>query len=243
MFLQHHWHSTVLARNVTTWVLHPDVGSPPFPALYLLHGLGDDHTTWMRRTRLEWYAANSPFLIVMPDGGRSFYTNAESGPRYADHIALELPGMIERTFAARPDAKSIAGQSMGGYGAFRLALGYPGRFKSASSHGGGLLRPMRPLTDPPADREWPLLFGPNPAGSSHDLIELARRAKSAGELPALRIDCGLEDHLLDHNRAYHAELTRLAIPHEYAELPGGHNWDYWDQQLPEMLAFHGRFLA
>src|SRR5580704_1936168 len=99
-FIQLRWFSNVLSKNVETWLLHPDIGRPPFPTLYLLHGLSDDCTTWMRRTRIEVHAANYPMMIVMPDGFRGFYTNADSDPRYATYIAEELPAMIERTFAA-----------------------------------------------------------------------------------------------------------------------------------------------
>ena len=70
------------------------------------------------------------------------------------------------------------------------------------------------------------VFGTRPQGSSHDLLALARSAQVAGALPRMRIDCGTEDFLLDANRMFHAELQHLAIPHQYHESPGGHEWDY-----------------
>jgi len=75
-------------------------------------------------------------------------------------------------------------------------------------------------------------------GSAHDVHALAKRAKAAGTLPRLQIDCGVDDYLIDANRALHTELTRLAVPHSYAEYPGSHEWDYWDRHLPEAIAFH-----
>jgi len=236
LLLHLHWRSTVLSKNTTTWLLYPDAGAPPFPTLYLLHGLTDDHTTWLRRTRLEVHAAGYPLILVMPDGDRGFYTNHHRGPRYADHIGLELPALIERTFPARSarDARAIGGQSMGGYGALRVGLAFADRFASVHSHSGGMLRPTRPMPEV----DWDLIFGPNPAGTDHDLLALAQRAKSRQSLPALRLDCGLEDHLLDQNRSLHAELQRLGVAHQYHEFPGGHNWDYWEQQIPAALAWH-----
>ena len=62
-------------------------------------------------------------------------------------------------------------------------------------------------------------------------------------LPALRLDCGLEDGLLEENRAFHHHLAQLGIPHEYAEFPGAHEWDYWDLHVREALAFHTAYLA
>jgi putative tributyrin esterase len=57
-------------------------------------------------------------------------------------------------------------------------------------------------------------------------------------LPRLLIACGTEDYLLDGNRQFHADLTRLGIPHEYREFPGAHTWDYWDAHVTEAIAFH-----
>jgi S-formylglutathione hydrolase FrmB len=62
-------------------------------------------------------------------------------------------------------------------------------------------------------------------------------------LPALRLDCGLEDGLLEENRAFHRHLEQLGIPHEYAEFPGAHTWDYWDCHVQEAIAFHRRALG
>src|SRR5947208_5810022 len=62
-----HWKSEVLRKQVGTYVILPDVGRPPFPTFYLLHGLSDDHTAWLRRTRIEWYVRELPLIVVMPD--------------------------------------------------------------------------------------------------------------------------------------------------------------------------------
>jgi S-formylglutathione hydrolase FrmB len=245
-FVQLHWSSDVLQKQTTTWVLLPEGNAPPppYPVFYLLHGLSDDHTTWMRRTRVEVYAAGWPFVIVMPDGGRGWYTNHATGPRWAVHVGEELPAMIERTFQTRQGraGRCIGGLSMGGYGALRVALAYPDRYESANSHSGALLGPTMSRGVMTED-EYRLTFGPKLEGSEHDLSVLARQAKTLGQLPRLRIDCGTEDHLLPANRLVHQQLTDLGIEHEYAEFPGEHNWDYWDTHIVEALAFHARHLG
>jgi S-formylglutathione hydrolase FrmB len=242
-FCQLHWFSNVIEKQVQTWVILPDGGKPPFAAFYLLHGRSDDHTTWMRRTRIEMYAAQYPMIIVMPDGFRGFYTDNDDGPAYAKYIGEELVDLIERTFPAKRSrgARAIGGLSMGGYGALRVGLGYPEKFASINSHSGVLLvgewdsRPTR-------GDEHRRVFGKNPAGSNHDLTALVKRVQKAGRLPAIRIDCGTEDHLLDHNREYHRRLTELGVAHQYVEYPGGHSWDYWDIHIQEALAFHAKNL-
>jgi S-formylglutathione hydrolase FrmB len=243
-----HWYSTVLQKHVGTHVILPDAGEPPFPTYYLLHGLSDDYTGWARRTRIESYVRDLPLIVVMPDGFRGFYTDNAEGPAYAAYIADELVAFVERNFPAKRSraGRCIGGLSMGGYGALRLALAHPDRYASANSHSGALLYGARNVVRNPSPltpTEQRHIFGASPAGSDHDLMALAKRAKASGTLPELLIDCGTEDHLLGDSRAVHEELKRLGIPHEYREFPGAHDWDYWDVHVREALAFHAKVLG
>lgn len=245
-FSQVQWSSKVLGKQVGMNVILPDAGKPPFPVFYLLHGLSDDYTIWHRRTRIEWYVRDLPLVVVMPDGFRGFYTNNEEGPQYATYMAEELPAFVERHFAVLGEraGRCVGGLSMGGYGALRLALGYPDRYASATSHSGALGFGHGPVAESDfRATEFRRITGPQPAGSQHDLFQLARLAQRAGQVPALRVDCGVDDHLLAHNRAFTAHLKQLGVPHEYAEFPGNHNWDYWDLHVQEALAFHCRHLG
>jgi putative tributyrin esterase len=241
-FVQLHWFSQILRKQTTTWILLPETGAPPFPTYYLLHGLSDNHTTWLRRTRIEDHAAPLPLIIVMPDGGRGFYTDHTSGPKWATHIAEELPEYIERIFPAKKnrDGRCIGGLSMGGYGAMRLALGYPHRYISANSHSGALLGPNLKRGSLSTD-EYTQMIGPKYEGSDHDLAVLAERV-APGQMPDLLIDCGTEDFLLDDNRQFHKALLSQKIAHEYREFPGNHNWDYWETHITDALAFHAAAL-
>lgn len=135
-----HWKSDVLGKQTTAQVLLPDVGKPPYATFYLLHGLSDDSTNWLRRSRIEVYAAGLPLIVVMPDGYRGFYTDNDQGPAYAKHFGEELPSFVERTFHAKAarGARAIGGLSMGGYGALRIGLGYADRFCSVNSHSGAV---------------------------------------------------------------------------------------------------------
>ena len=243
-----HWHSLVLKQKISMAVILPEVGTPPFATYYLLHGLSDDHTTWVRRTRVEWYVRELPLIVVMPNGLRGFYTDHHAGPPFAQYAAEEVVSFVERNFPARRSraSRAIGGLSMGGYGALRLSLGYPDRFASANSHSGAVMhghlpgaRPDGPL---PHD-EFLRIFGPSPHGTPHDLLFLAEQAKRAGKLPEMLLDCGTEDYLLDGNREFHAGLEGLKVPHAYREFPGAHTWDYWDEHVKDALAFHSRVLG
>ena len=241
-FVQLHWPSATLGRQVTTWAVLPDGGTPPFATLYLLHGLSDDHTVWLRRTRLESHVAGRPLIVVMPDGGRGFYTDHhDGGPQWATHLGVELPTFVERNLpaVATRDGRFLSGLSMGGYGALRLALGYPDRFASAVSHSGAVLGPRR-RNDVPPSAEYRAIVGPGSglAGTDNDLARLAAAAKAGGRLPRLRLDCGTDDFLLDDNRAFNRQLVDVAVDHQYQEFPGGHAWDYWDEHVRDGIAFH-----
>jgi len=236
--------SNVIGKQVGAFAILPDNASGPLPVFYLLHGLSDDYTIWLRRTRIEVYAAAYPMIVVMPDGFRGFYTNNSDGPAYADYITKDVVGMIDRTFHTRAsrDGRVIGGLSMGGYGALRLGLGYPDLFCSINSHSGAPMRGSgkKPPTWLP---EGIQVFGKSPAGSDHDLVALARKVKKAGKLPAIRIDCGKSDFLIEENRTYHNALLKLKIAHEYEEFPGDHNWDYWDEHVRQALEFHAKNLG
>jgi len=67
---------------------------PDPPVLYLLHGLSDDSTSWLRHTSLERYLWERPLVVVMPQVGRSFYADEVHGHRYWTFLTEELPAIV-----------------------------------------------------------------------------------------------------------------------------------------------------
>jgi len=210
--------------------------------MFLLHGLSDDHTIWMRHTSIERYVSGVPLIVVMPDSGRGWYSDAVEGPKYLTAIGVELPEIIKSTFHTK-GPWCATGLSMGGYGAAKLALTYPKLFKSANSHSGALGFGHKPeyLAD---DRspEFSQILGKDYLGGPNDLYSLSERLDSASR-PALRIDCGTEDFLLEDNRLFVAHLDEIGFEHVYEEFPGEHNWAYWDEHVKEAIAFHRKQLG
>jgi len=219
----------------------------PFATFYLLHGLSDDHTIWQRRTSIERYVQNLPLIVVMPDSGRGFYTDAKEGMAWETAIVRDLVNYVDKMFPTKATraGRCVGGLSMGGYGAVKLALKYPDLFCSAVSHSGApsIVRRLDSTWDNYA--YWKRLFGENPAGGPDDCWALAQKAVPLApeKRPALRLDCGTEDFLLEDNRAFHAHLSEIGYPHEYEEFPGAHTWDYWDIHVQEAIAFHARNLG
>ncbi len=240
-FLDFHYFSSVLNKQTAAYVLLPETGGGPFPVLYLLHGLSGNHTNWLRRTSIELYVAELGIMVVMPDGGRGFYTDASEGYAYGKAIGEELVERMDRTFPTQANraGRVLAGLSMGGYGAVRLALAYPERFRAAHSLSGALAFGSHLFTpgDDDLGREFQRLTGTSPGGSAHDLFTLATKRHIEGSLPDLRFDCGTEDFLLPSNRAFAQHLIEQKIPHEYEEFPGDHTYEYWDEHIQDALKF------
>lgn len=238
--------SESLRMNTALFVILPD-GSKrldedgDLPVLYLLHGLSDNHANWVYNTGIVRYAQSAGIAVVMPEVQRSFYCDMAYGLRYYQYVAEELPAACHRLFRVtdRPAGSYVAGLSMGGYGALKLALRSPGRFAAAGSFSGAVDIKAR-LEDPAA--QTPETYGVNGGrlSAEDDLFLLtAKAAKEHVATPALYITCGLSDFLHEDNQRFCRQLDFLRIPYVYEEWAGGHEWAFWDRSVKQFLQFIG----
>ncbi len=210
--------------------------------LYLLHGLSDDGSAWQRYTSIETLAASYGLVVVMPSVGRSFYTDQPNGQKYFTYITEELPQYLANVFGLAPRREDtyIAGNSMGGYGAFKAALLHPERYAAAASFSGVLsLAILQALPDDPRQKEFALLFGDlgKLAGSEHDPATwLQAAAKNPALLPRLFIAVSRQEDIHPLSGMFHAACQALGVQSEYHEEDGGHNWYFWDGQIRRFLA-------
>jgi S-formylglutathione hydrolase FrmB len=214
-----------------------------YPVLYLLHGMSDDHTIWQRRTSIERYVEPLDLAVVMPAVQRSFYIDMAHGYRYGTFVSEELPALA-RSFFPLSDAREdtfVAGLSMGGYGAFKLALTHPDRYAAAASLSGALdIASLRRAEDEEWRAEMRLIFGNlrGVAGSDNDLFHLARElARSKTVKQRLYQCCGTEDPLYRDNVRFKRLAESLGLDLTYEEGPGEHEWGYWDRQIQKVLAW------
>lgn len=234
--------SDVLGRGARMEIVLPDGAAPQggFPTLYLLHGMTDDCTLWLRRTSIERFADEKRLAVVMPGTNLAWYANTSAGERYFDHVSDELVRISRRMLPGlshRREATFVAGLSMGGYGALRCALNRTDIFSKAASLSGALDAAGLPrLEDPLADAAyWEDIFGPTNeiAGSAHDLFRAAERCPAPR--PALWMWCGTEDFLYSMNLHMRDHLRRLGYALVYSEGPGDHHWQYWDREIQNIL--------
>jgi putative tributyrin esterase len=243
--------SEALGMRSTMGVILPQpvVNQPPEPfrTLYLLHGHSDDHTAWQRWTSIERYVEGLNLAVIMPNVHRSFYTDMAHGGRYWTFVSEEVPALARSIFplsTARAD-NFVAGLSMGGYGAFKMALAHPERFAAAASLSGAVeIREVVNEDKPGQDPDWLALmrniFGPGlkkVADGPEDLRTLARQAAKAPEKPRLYQCCGTEDFLYQDNLSFRDFLRGLPLDLTYEEGPGEHIWDYWDKKIQDVLAW------
>lgn len=248
MFLEMHFKSKELKRAVTVNVLIPDAlafADQSFRTLWLLHGLSDDQNGWMRYTSIERYANEHRLAVVMPGVERCWYTNTAYEANYFDFVARELPAFCRGLFRGMSEKREdnlVAGLSMGGYGALKLALTCPEQYGACISLSGSLdiTRKGRPCNL----KEWQSIFGyglQSPLeleGSEHDLFALAARNQAEGKLfPRLYLWCGTEDTLMEVNRRFDHHLTALGVPHAFESSEGDHSWRWWDMHIQDGLQY------
>jgi len=253
--------SRILNRSIAYCVLlPPSYATEPtrrYPVLYFLHGLGDNEQMFLRSgglDLLEDLRGNrqiGEFLVVTPAGDTSFYINShDNRVRYEDFFLQEFMPSIEQRYRVRPGRtyRGIAGISMGGYGALRLAFAHPALFGSVSAHSAALMERLPAISVQDSPGVAPLLLLGNVFGSPPDPafwernnpIALARTA----DLHGLKIyfDCGAQDDYgFDAGaRALDRTLASRGVPHEFHLDPGGHDWSYFAAHLPASFRFESR---
>ena len=231
-----------------------------YPVLYFLHGLGDNEKTlfnsggWTLLDDLRQEHKLGEFLIVAPEGRRSFYINSADGSvRYSDFFLQEFIPLIEKKYriAKGRSNRAISGISMGGYGALRFAFSHPEMFSAVSAQSAALITESPQDLDTAARSGAPLgkmladVFG-NPIDSSHwknnDPFLLAQKNAAALKRLAIYFNCGQDDNYGFEKgaAALHEELQKEGVKHEYHLYPGDHSLTYFLVHFSEVMEFHSR---
>jgi len=205
----------------------------PYKCLYLLHGLSDDHTIWMRRTSIERYASLYGICVVMPRADKSFYTDMKYGMDYYTHIAKEIPAVIREFFnvSDKREDNCVAGLSMGGYGALKIALRECDRFAMGAG-----LSPCGDIKNIGFDDVLAPVFGREmEVRDEDDLLYLADAKREDPNRPKLFIGIGTEDFLYENIKPLREKLSAGGYDFTYREGPGCHSWDFWDEYIKHVL--------
>jgi S-formylglutathione hydrolase FrmB len=233
-----------------------DAGTARYPVLYFLHGLFENEKSWSDHSGQQtWESLLSQekigeFIVVMPDGGESFYINSFDGhERYEDFFIQELIPAIDRKYRteANREDRGISGVSMGGYGALHLGMRHPDVFGSVSAHSAALIAKFpHPL---PTEGRWGFYarvlqkpFGSPLNEAYFDDNNPLTLAEHPERFPNLKLyfDCGDQDRYGFDAGAKELDqiLTSKGFPHQFVLRPGTHGWSYLDQYLHFSLEFH-----
>ena len=226
---------------------YPD-SSRKYPVLYLLHGLFGSFENWTELTGVADLVERQNLIVVTPEGRDGWYVDSRTAAnnRFESYIVEELIPGVEREFRidGRREARAIAGNSMGGYGAIKFGLKYPSLFAFAGSFSGAFEAPH--LSGGHPGESWDefepsiiTAFGPEDSSVRHDndlfsLID-GLSARDVESLPEIYMDCGAGDQFLEVNRQLSDAMAKKGIRHEFRELAGGHDWDYWDSRVRHLL--------
>ncbi len=256
--------SNLMGKEVKyTIYLPPDyeTSARRYPVVYLLHGYTDDDTGWLQFGEAPYIADEAianreipPMIIVMPDGGVTWYVNDKSGKNpYADMFVEEFIPFIDKTYRTRAarEFRGISGLSMGGYGSLHMAMRNPDLFTACVAFSSGVLTDMEieKMDDDSFENWFGILYGSGLKGKDR-LTDLYKSFNpldllDSQDLDKLKsvdwyLDCGDDDFLFRGNSALHVKMRNLEIPHEYRVRDGGHSWSYWRTGLKEGLKFIGK---
>ena len=240
------FYSEVLGLNTEVYVVVPqrstvgEIGittkatEEKFKCLYLLHGLSDDYSIWLRRTSVERYANRHGICVIMPSADRSFYTDMKYGLKYYTYISKELPTLIAQFFnvSTKREDNFIAGLSMGGYGALKTALRENDRFSAVA----GLSSVTRLLREEFDKATMVPIFGEElVVPENDDLFYLAEECDKKELKPRIYMAVGTEDFLYEDNVLLKEKFESLNYDFSYFESEGAHTWEFWDYHIEKVL--------
>jgi S-formylglutathione hydrolase FrmB len=261
--------SSILKQAVHYCVqLPPDYDSKEalthrYPVLYFLHGLGQNEQTlfstggWSVVEDLRRQHKIVDFLVVAPEGKRSFYINSvKNSVRYSDFFLQEFIPAIESKYRVRVGrtGRAITGVSMGGYGALRFAFAHPELFSAVSAQSAALItQTPQELSNAgrsgsPLGRVMGLAFGEPidlPHWQQNSVFLLARKNQSGLRNLAIYFNCGQQDDFgfEDGAAALHQQLDTEHVKHEYHLYPGDHSLTYFLSHMGEVMEFHSRVFS
>jgi S-formylglutathione hydrolase FrmB len=177
-----------------------------YPVIYLFHGGGQDHTAFMARAIFPPLARKQEAIVVMPAADRNYSSlTAERQRLYHDYVAQELVDYVDANYRtnATPQARAIAGLSMGGRIATMTALQHPQRFAVVGAFSAAL------------------------RGDTSSAVAAAAQSPTY-----FYVSCGTNDSLLGASQSFVKLLAEHTLAHEYHEIPGGdHSWNVWDEEV------------
>lgn len=203
-----------------------------WPTLLLLHGMQGNESAWLRHSMAEQSAAQAGVAVVMPGLLNSYGFDLGFDLSFEQYLRTELPAFLASRLPLdlSPAQYTVAGLSMGGFAALRLAALDPGCYAAAGSFSGAV-------------EPWGVVQRRGEKAAGAVLAHTDALDGLRGTQPVY-LACGQQDALvLDMNRRLHQRLESTGIPHTYEEWSGGHEWTFWDTALRRFLTWRAQHLS
>jgi S-formylglutathione hydrolase FrmB len=248
----------------------------PYPVLYLLHGGAADFEQWSKTDQgtVKSIVDASPFrgIVVMPEGGKSGWysdwagnTDGHFRPLWETFHVRQLVPWIDANFNTvdNRSGRTIAGVSMGGYGALRYAGRFPTVFSGLGVFSGGTDIRQAGAQDIINNSMWfygaafywtglldgnfrvtgstlqrmETVMGDDATWSTINPYDLANAYNAYdGEMALYSGNTGSDEGIGTWNNAFHTRLNQNGVVHRYCTGAGDHSWGYWREDLKDFLA-------
>jgi S-formylglutathione hydrolase FrmB len=238
------FYSRELKMSTLLTLIVPDsvrIGNQPVSqrkCLYLLHGLSDDATACLRFSKVELYAMETGIVVIMPSAGRSMYCDGIHGQNYFTHIADEIPEYLELVMglSRKRENNYIAGISMGGMGASRIALTYPERFTAVGLFSGVLdLKMMLAFVTEEQKIEFPFMVSAVNDIDTTPLNPINLLDKNIQQGLKIIVRCGQQDDLFPMSQSFFTKAKSLGLEATGIFEEGTHEWRLWDRYIEDFI--------
>ena len=243
-------YSNILEMDTPISVVTPNnlTKEQPYKVAYILHGLRGNASSWLDYSMLPVYAMGGNTIYILPDAGRSIYTDMKHGFRYFTFITEELPQICRSVFNISADRENTAvmGASMGGYGALKCALTKPEQYGMCGAFSSGCLFIRNDLAfmKEHGIEEATRLFGQQLANDipsvfgedlewlpEYELTELAKSARQKGILPEIYMTCGTDDKFYPDHISFAKELDQIGIDYTFEQWQAKHDFLCFNEAL------------
>lgn len=258
------FYSRVLQKEISYSVVLPDHYSTTkerYPVLYMLHGLGDNASSWLEygsvgqvSKQLVRKGEIQPMILIMPQGFSDYYSNFYSGDyNYQTMFVTELVPLVDSLYRTIANAqnRAVTGYSMGGFGALMLPINHPDVFSVSMPLSASIRTHEQYMTEQSQtgwDQQWGRIFGGVGLSGEARLTDYYLKnspfgviaSKSAEELNRVHffIDNGdQEGTLCRSNEELHQLLLDKGVAHLYRVHSGGHDFKFWRSSLPAVFRF------
>jgi len=219
----------------------PDNCPLDVPVVILLHGVYGSVWSWALSSGVHEQVDEAikngniqPMILLMPSDGLwgdgSGYVKQQEldFEKWIIEDVIQAARQVAQNYITEESKFFIAGLSMGGYGAMRLGSRHPELFSAFSG-----LSSITSISEFSLFVEEDLTF----YEIDRELSLIDSLIANRNHLKPFRFDCGKDDSLLKFNKKLHSQLQKANIQHNYEEFEGGHNWDYWKNNIMKTILF------